>query len=181
MKDEKLVMFIWAIIIVFVGLIFALSFVHTIEDSQNTQKELSIQEKLDIYAKTELLNFKNRYATDKEILFLRRSTNRELKPSQIYVFTKEDLKTYTDKLKMEKLSRDLFIVKSYSFLELEELKIRDRVTSQEIPLMKYLVNDSYYIGANITDNFCPGYKSDPNVIYHTFDCKEWGCKVEEVK
>jgi hypothetical protein len=181
MKDEKLVMFIWAIIIVFVGLIFALSFVHTIEDSQNTQKELSIQEKLDIYAKTEILNYKNRYKTDKEVLFLRLSTNRELKPSQIYVFTKEDLKRYSQKLKMEKISGDLFIVKASSFLELEELKIRDQVTNQEIPLMKYLVNDSYYIGTNITDNFCPGYKSDPNVIYHTFDCKEWGCKVEEVK
>lgn len=175
MNKEKLTLFIWGFIIFFLGLIFALSFVHTTTSQARTNQEY---QNYKIYSAKELLNFKNSHSATEKLMFFRVSTYPNNTNGQIFAFKKEDLYKYSEIFKLQTLNGDLFIVISSTDSEKEDTKIKDQITGTEIPLIKYIKTGVNYTGINLTDNFCPNFEFNQNAIYHLYDCKDWGCRID---
>lgn len=174
MNKEKLTLVIWGFIIFFLGLIFALSFVHTTTSQARSNQEYQSYK---IYSAKELLSFKNSYSTTEKLMFFRVSTYPNNTNGQVFAFKKEDLYKYADILKLQTLNGDLFVVISSTDLEKEELKIKDQITGLEVPLIKYIKTGANYTGISLTDNFCPNFEFNQKAIYHLYDCKDWGCRL----
>lgn len=178
MKKEKLTLVIWGFIIFFLGLIFALSFVHTTTSiSRQNQEYLNYK----LYSARELNHFRNDFnQSAEELIFFRVSTYPKTTKSQIFAFKKEDFQKYTEKLSLQSVNGDLFIVISKNSLE-DKIKIKDQITDIEIPLIEYLKTGANYTGGNITTNFCPCFEFSSKAIYHLYDCKDWGCRLSIIK
>lgn len=178
MKKEKLTLFIWGFVIFFLGLIFALSFVYTTTSQAQQNRDYQIYK---IYSVKELFNFRNSNFTEEKLMFFRVSSDGQLISGKVFAFKKEDLVIYSDKIKMQTINGDFYIVMFASDAEKEGLKIQDQITMQDTPLLKYIETGANYTGRSLTDNFCPYFKFNPDAAYHLYDCGDWGCKVQIIQ